>query len=775
MKKYFKEDPWCIIEEGFDASRNLVSESIFSLGNGRFGQRGNFEEYFSGNSFRGNYIAGIYYPDKTRVGWWKIGYPEYYAKVLNAVNWTEMDIWIGGERLDLAVWELISFKRILHMREALLERRFQARSPLGTVVEVCARRFCSRANDSMGAIRYQIRPVNYSGECLVHMGLDGNVVNRDANYGEKFWEERGYHFNQGLTQLHLRTRKTEFDVQAAFKANIYHRNERLLPEMSLLKKEKYAGITYRFDIAKGETYTIEKLAGLMHQERPLADREERWDSILESLRTERFEDFLSAHIAAWGKIWSQSDIRIEGDVAAQQGIRFNILQLNQTYTGQDASLNIGPKGFTGEKYGGSTYWDTEAYCIPFYLGTSHASVARNLLLYRYRHLPMAIENAKKLGFTNGAALYPMVTMNGEECHNEWEITFEEIHRNGAIAFAIFNYVRYSGDEEYIREYGLEVLIAISRFWVQRVNWSPEKEKYVMLGVTGPNEYENNVDNNWYTNRIAAWCLDYTREMFNLVQSRWPDSHARIVKQTAFEVMSELDKWQEIIDHMHYPYDQKLGIFLQQDGYLDKEQLLVSDLDPQQLPLNKHWSWDRILRSPFIKQADVLQGMYFFGDEYDRPALQRNYNFYEPRTVHESSLSPCVHAILAARLGEADRAYEHYLRTARLDLDDYNSDTEDGLHITSMAGTWMSIVEGFAGMKVRSGRLHFWPLLPEQWNSYSFFMHFREVVLEVSVSSALVAIQNHSSQAVELTLYDDQYRVEGAGSLAHERRLPAIHK
>src|SRR5690606_22294478 len=177
----------------------------------------------------------------------------------------------------------------------------------------------------------------------------------------------------------------------------------------------------------------------------------------------------------------------------------------------DERLNIGPKGFTGEKYGGSTHWDTEAYCLPFFLGTARPRVARSLLIYRDKHLQNAIENAGKLGCRDGAELYPMVTMNGEECHNEWEITFEEIHRNGAIAYAIYDYIRYTGDQEYMAEYGLEVLIAISRFWAQRVNWSTAKDKYVMLGVTGPNEYENNINNNWYTNLLAVWTLNYTSE------------------------------------------------------------------------------------------------------------------------------------------------------------------------------------------------------------------------------------------------------------------------
>ena len=237
------------------------------------------------------------------------------------------------------------------------------------------------------------------------------------------------------------------------------------------------------------------------------------------------------HRKEWERIWSTSDVVIEGDIAAQQGIRFNIFHLNQTYTGKDERLNIGPKGFTGEKYGGSTYWDTEAFVLPFFLKTAPVKVARNLLIYRYKHLRKSIENAAKLGFKDGAALYPMVTMNGEECHNEWEITFEEIHRNGAIAFAIYNYVRHTGDAGYIADYGLEVLIGLSRFWSQRATFSENLGKYVILGVTGPNEYENNVNNNWYTNTIAVWTLSYTIKNLTDLKKNNPGKLKKITSRT----------------------------------------------------------------------------------------------------------------------------------------------------------------------------------------------------------------------------------------------------
>ena len=442
---------------------------------------------------------------------------------------------------------------------------------------------------------------------------------------------------------------------------------------------------------------------------------------------------------------------IEGDAAAQQGIRFNIFQLMQTYTGADERLNIGPKGFTGEKYGGSTYWDTEAYCLPFYLGTTDPKVARNLLVYRYKHLGKAIENGMKLGFKDGAAFYPFVTMNGEECHNEWEITFEEIHRTSAMAYAMRDYIDYTGDQDYLTEFGLEVLIGISRFWNQRVNWSEEKGKYVILGVTGPNEYENNVSNNWYSNYLGAWTLRFTLQGIEYVKKSNPKRYQEIVKNINFKEKTETDKWNHIVANMYFPYDEKRKVILQQDGFLDKELIKVKDLKPEDRPLNQKWSWDRILRSCFIKQADVLQGIYLFEDDFDIDTVRRNFDFYEPMTVHESSLSPCVHVILASKLGYKEQAYDFYLRTARLDLDDYNNDTEDGCHITSMAGTWMSVVKGFGGMRVKNGKLNFTPYTPDQWKSYSFRLEFRGRVIKVKISKEKTETTLVSGEPLEIVM------------------------
>ncbi|MDP9079107.1 MAG: glycoside hydrolase family 65 protein [Bacteroidota bacterium] len=753
MKDYIEVDEWKIIEEGFNPHHNKVSESIFSLGNGRMGQRANFEEAYSGDTLQGNYVAGVYYPDKTRVGWWKNGYPEYFAKVLNAANWIGIDINIDSERLDLAKCEVISFRRELNMQEGYLKRNFTAKTALGKVVEVEATRFCSMADDEAGAIKYTITPVNFSGSLTITPFIDGDVVNKDSNYDEKFWDEvKKESWNDGGF-IQMRTKKTGFEVATGMLISVLQAGEPVKLHTQAVTKEKYIAAKFKLQVTEGQNTTIIKYAAnLSSQNYEAADLAANLKTTLANISKKGFDIMLQEQADAWAEKWKMNDIIIEGDASAQQAIRFNIFQLNQTYTGEDDRLNIGPKGFTGEKYGGSTYWDTEAYCVPFYLSTADQKVTKNLLLYRYKQLGKAIENAKLLGFNNGAALYPMVTMDGTECHNEWEITFEEIHRNGAIAYAIFNYVRYTADEAYLADYGLEVLIAIARFWSQRVTFSGDRQQYVMLGVTGPNEYENNVNNNWYTSTLATWCMKYTMEVAEKIKATDAAKYAELVKRISFNETEETARFKDIIAKMYYPYDERQQVFLQQDGYLDKEQILVKDLPAADRPINQKWSWDRILRSCYIKQADVLQGIYFFEDQYDIETIRRNFDFYEPRTVHESSLSPCVHAILAAKLGDEARAYEFYLRTARLDLDDYNNDTEDGCHITSMAGTWMSVVEGFGGMRVIDGKLSFQPFLPGKWQSFSFHIGFRGAVLNIKVSKDGVQIKNLSGSETNVFIY-----------------------
>ncbi|RCT53913.1 glycoside hydrolase family 65 protein [Winogradskyella sp. KYW1333] len=731
---YIIPNEWSIIEEGFNPDNVKASESIFSIGNGAMGQRANFEEHYSGPTFQGSYIAGVYYPDKTRVGWWKNGYPEYFAKVLNAPSWIGIDVNVNGEQIDLYSCKKVeNFRRELNMKEGLLLRSFKYTLHNGGEIQVNTKRFLSLELDEIGAIEYSITPLNIDADLVITPYIDGAITNEDSNWDDKFWNISNLVVENDQAFIEAQTMKTNFHTCTFMQSECLVNDQNAGLQPQVIETDNKISFIYNISVKQQEVFSIHKFGGYTSGRNHDKDALIAETKVALAKATQAgFSQLLSNQKKSWAKIWDMADITINGDVKAQQGIRFNIFHLNQTYLGTDPKLNIGPKGFTGEKYGGSTYWDTEAYCIPFYMSTKDQSVARNLLTYRYKHLEKAIKNAEKLGFSNGAALYPMVTMNGEECHNEWEITFEEIHRNGAIAFAIYNYHRYTGDYSYIPEMGLEVLIGIARFWHQRATYSAEKNKYVILGVTGPNEYENNVNNNWYTNYIAQWCINYTVENIEKIESEFTTDFTRILNKVKLS-KAEISEWKSVADNMYFPYSEDHNVFLQQDGFLDKELITVADLDKSQRPINQKWSWDRILRSPYIKQADTLQGFYFFEDHFSKEELGRHFDFYEPFTVHESSLSPCVHSIQAAKLDRMEQAYTFYLRTSRLDLDDYNHEVHEGLHITSMAGTWMSIVEGFGGMRVRNNQLTFEPKIPEQWDGYSFNVNFRNQIIKVIVN------------------------------------------
>jgi len=758
-KNYIIPNEWSIIEEGFDAENVEASESLFSIGNGSIGQRANFEEDYSGSTFQGSYIGGIYYPDKTRVGWWKNGYPEYFAKVLNAPNWIGIHIAINGTKFDLNTCKISNFKRELNMKEGWLGRSFKAQLTTGEQIEVFAKRFVSIDFNETGAIEYHIKALNFSGEITYSPYIDAGIENEDANYDEFFWEILEIVEGENSGCILSKTLKTEFHVSTAMQIALAINNEEIaVPQETKIEAKKLT-YSYTLKVNEEDVATIYKFGSYvssLNYEKSALNAASL--SNVQNANELGFQALLNTQIKAWETIWKTADIVIEGDIKAQQGIRFNIFQLNQTYLGTDARLNIGPKGFTGEKYGGSTYWDTEAYCIPFYMATKDDKVAKSLLLYRYNQLDKAIENAEKLGFKDGAALYPMVTMNGEECHNEWEITFEEIHRNGAMVYGIYNYVNYTQDFEYIPKNGLEVMIAIARFWHQRANFSEAKNKYVILGVTGPNEYENNINNNFYTNYLAKWCIEYTVDCLNKVKHDFTEDFDRVVAKTNLTA-EETYQWLKVADNMYFPFDEEKEIYLQQDGFLDKEIIPVEDLPKSERPINQKWSWDRILRSCYIKQADVLQCFYFFENKFSTKELEKHFDFYEPITVHESSLSPCVHSILAASIDRMPKAYEQYLRTARLDLDDYNHEVHEGCHITSMAGTWMSVVQGFGGMRVwEDGLLNFNPQIPAEWKSYAFTINFRGSILKVYKSQTDCKFENESDNDITIFVNSEKITI-----------------
>lgn len=721
MKRIFEIDPWKVVTHEFKPEDKRLQESMTAIGNDYMGMRGNFEEGYSGDSLQGTYLAGVWFPDKTRVGWWKNGYPEYFGKSINAPSFLGIGIKVNGEKIDLAKINFSDFELSLDMHQGLLSRSFIYEGS-DTKVKFEFKRFLHISLKEAALINVKATVLEGHAKIEFDATLDGNVVNEDSNYDEHFW-------------LALGEDAEKHNIQVETKPNPYK-----VPQFTVLLKESLRGNGKKIngevstdkeflsekivvELSKDESYDLEKdVIVVTSRDVKAEDQAAKADELMQQLQSKSFEESLADHTAVWAKRWEKSDVEIAGDDAAQQGIRFNILQLFMTYYGEDKRLNVGPKGFTGEKYGGATYWDTEAYIVPMYLCVTQPEVTKSLLEYRYDQLPGAFHNAKQQGLKG--ALFPMVTFNGIECHNEWEITFEELHRNADIPFAIYQYTNYTGDESYVKGHGMEVLVDTARFWADRVHFSKMRNKYVIHGVTGPNEYENNVNNNWFTNTMARWLLQYTLE-------RLPKANKDVLEKLK---VSDEEKahWQDIVDNMYLGEDKDLGIFLQQDDFLDKDIRPVSSIPADQLPINQHWSWDKILRSPFIKQADVLQGIYFLNDRYTKEQKEKNFDFYEPLTVHESSLSPSIHSILAAELGKKEKAVELYERTARLDLDNYNNDTVDGLHITSMSGSWLAIVQGFAGMRYDHNQLKFNPFIPDGWDHYSFKINYRGRLIKVYV-------------------------------------------
>lgn len=760
MRKYLKTDEWNIIEEDFQADNMRMSESIFSLGNGHFGQRGNFEESYHSDSFRGSFVAGITFLDKTRVGWWKNGFPRFYSRVPIAADWGNINIRLIDEELDLAQWDVNSFSRRLDMKGGISYREAEVTSPKGHHLRIYAEHIISMSQPDLCLIRYAVTSIDYTGRISFVPTINAENNNKEEGPDGKVWNILRSGVANDCAFLWTQTRKEDGQICYAMTYQFFKNNKEAATNPIRIEKEKQTGFSVGADVKPGETVTLVKyvaIASSLHYE-----RQELVETSMQEARRAKaigWDTLMEDHRKAWQDIWNETDVVIEGDAEAQQGIRYNIFQLYQTYRGDDARLNIGPKGFTGEKYGGNTYWNTELCCVPFFLLSTPKNIVENLLMYRYHHLPKAIENARKLGFKNGAALFPQVTSSGEECHSEWEITFEEIHRNNIIVYAIVQHAILTGTIEYIAKYGLEVMIAVCRFWSQRVSFSRPKQQYVILGVTGPDEYENNVDNNWYTNYSCVQCLKTTLEYIDTIAGKYPDDYSRIRRATAFQYNEEAQRWTDIIERMYLPEDKENAIFIQNDGYMDKELQSVDAIPAEERPINQHWSWDRILRSCYIKQSDVLLGLYLYYFNFDKETVRRNFDFYEPMTVHESSLSPHIHSILASRIGYVEKAYELFIHATRLDLDDYNNETAEGLHITSMPGSWLAVVKGFAGMQISKDMLlRFSPVLPKKWKSYTFRVNYQGNTLQISVGKA-IKISLTSGDKLSIQVYQNTYMLK----------------
>ncbi len=756
---YFRVDPWRIIEEGFDPGYARVSESVFSLANESMGVRGSFDEGTSGDSLRGVYVNGVYDLDQLNRSY--RGIIDHTHFMIPAVDWLRTGISLDGEKLDLGQGRFRDFERVLDMQCGTLTRRFVWQSKTGKEIRFTFLRFIDMVHRERAYQRISMEALNFTGEVEISSGLSFDVWHE--GYKKCFWNETRIFQEQNWMILQSRTTHSAQEVFAGAILDVS-------ADIDFVCGEKTIDGCATMWLRQGEVCHLDKRAVILFNGFSGDALSHNGASALKRSEAVSLDEALQAQRAYWDAWWKTSDIQIEASgketeaavAAEQQGIRFCIFQLAQTYNGGSMRHNIGAKGMTGEAYNGHAFWDTEACCLPFYL-LSNPAAARNLLMFRYNTLPQALERAKMLDCKG--ACYPIATLNGEEACALWQHASLQMQPSTAVAYGIWHYVHLTGDEEFLWQYGAEILLQIARYLFSRAEKGSLTGKYGYFGVMGPDEFHMMVNNNAYTNYMGKRTLAYAAQTLRRMKAEQEKTYKVLAAKTQLDE-NEISAWQRMADEMYFPMGEN-GLIEQHDGYFNLPHTEIDSIPVSEFPLYEHWSYDRIYRSDMIKQPDVLMILYLYNSSFSEEVKRVNYEFYEPRTIHESSLSPAIHSILAAELGKMEDAVNFFGYATRLDLDNYNRNTREGLHITSIAMAWANIVYGFAGLRSDKEKLSFAPHLPPRWKKLSFSIMKRGSVIRVSMEQAGTSFRIDQGDAVDVDVYGKPYTL-----LAREQFVPA---
>ncbi|WEV20233.1 glycoside hydrolase family 65 protein [Clostridium perfringens] len=757
----YKIEPWNITEEEFLLKNNYRNETTFSLANGYIGTRGTFEEAYDFDvetGLEGNFVNGFYESEHIRYGEWNFGFPTESQSLLNLPNAKIIKLFIEDEEFSMLTGEIEDYKRVLHMKEGRITRDLIWVSPKGKKVKISISRFVSFNNKNLMEIRYKVTPLNFSGNLKFISAIDANVENHTrktnplVDYGP---------FGKRLANDYIDSIKDE----------LYYEGITLNSELSIacgavnrissenfirknFKNYELCGVSYEFYAKENEEIILDKFIAYstsldMNCEKLhgfikaiLSDAEEQGYIEAESEQKEYVEEF-----------WRTADVIIEGDDALQQGIRFNLFHLMQS-AGRDGKTGMGAKGLSGEGYEGHYFWDTEMYVLPVFVYTK-PDLAKKLLDYRYFTLDKARERARVLGHDKGA-LYPWRTINGEEASTYFPLGTAQYHINADIAYAFKLYVDVNDDFNYLKDKAAEVLCETSRVWANVGSFSEYVgNKYCICAVTGPDEYNAIVDNNFYTNlmarenlRDAIWALNKIKEKDQL-------AYDNLVKKIDLKD-EEIEYWKKIIENMYFPYDEKRGVYPLDDGFMKRK-----PWDDSKIPKEKrHLLYENyhplfIFRQRMSKQADAILAMYLHSNLFSIEELRKNYDFYQEVTLHHSSLSTCIFGILASQIGYDEEAYKYFSQSARMDLDDYHNNFYAGIHAANMAGTWQGIVNGFAGLRTNKGVLELNPTIPKEWNAYSFKIFYKKNLLEIKISKDEIEIRLLEGENLELYVYGEK--------------------
>ncbi|MDR1543355.1 MAG: hypothetical protein LBS50_02890 [Prevotellaceae bacterium] len=788
--KYFKLDPWSVIEEGFDEKHGKVAESIFSLGNEYQGVRGYFDEGYSGAKHVGCYYNGFYesLPE--------VGHPNTYNgfvlknnALTNSVDWLYTRLEIDGETLDLATSQFADFQRVLDLKTGILTRSFVWETKSGKRLKLIFERFTSLVNTHLACQKISFEALNFDGEIMVTSGLDFSI---HAEGTPNNWESADLQSVPNVPNTFAILGKTKFSnryLYSAFRLEFDDNNRR---ELQTCASELFVGTHFSLKLEKNKEISFKKIV-TSYAGKVLKINQDAWTVIYKCKKsvaakienkdfadthetakqvwqkgldlTEKnialtYEKALSEHKDFWKNVWENLDIAIEGDDENQQGIRYCIFQLHQTYHGSDASLNIGAKGLTGDAYEGKAFWDTEAYCLAFYI-FNNPKAAKNLLEYRYNSLEQARRRAEVLDCKG--ACYPIATIDGWENCAVWQHGSFQIHVSGSVAFGIEEYANLTQDKDFLYSHGIEMLIEIARFYVSRAQQNPHTKKYGFYGVMGVDEFHLLVNNNCFVNYLAKKSIDYALKIFDEMQQNAHDKLAEISKKIDLK-SAEIAKFKEVAENMTMLQGEN-GVFEQHEGFYNLPHIDLHNIPREDFPLYDNWAYDRIYRTDMIKQPDVLMFLFMFAQDFSREVKKVNYEFYEPICMHESSLSPSIHSVIASEIGKHSEAADFFGFATRLDLDDYNNNACQGLHTTSISAAWTNIVFGFGGMRVLEPILSFAPSIPKKWKSLSFKVLYKDAIISVFVEKTQVTFKSAGEKNIlplQIKIYDKVYSVDNKG-------------
>ncbi|PHZ86676.1 hypothetical protein CRD36_00465 [Paremcibacter congregatus] len=755
---------WTIREDDFSRGNSMLSETLFSLANGYIGTRGTFEEGAGdpNSSCEGTYLNGVYMREKIPYGENAAGFASHNHKMAPVPNGKSVRIFIGAEEFRPEKGTLHHHSQQLDMRRGLLTRHADWTSPSGKRLHLDSRRFVSLADSHLMALEISVTPLNFDGVLDIHSGLDcssGSVQdNDDPRVGKLSLKDSltlvEKHTDNGHGFLRHNTIGGDREICSAFSESISGPGA---PDSLTWSTPDGIGMRHICPALQNQPVILTKYIAYFHKENSSkASLPQMAGHCLTAAASNGFDVLLEQHCQVLDDFWRDADITIDGDPALQQGMRFNLFHIFLS-AGRDGRSNISAKGLTGPGYDGHYFWDTEIYIIPSLL-YSMPDIARKLLEYRYHILPAARTRARQMGHGTGA-LYPWRTIGGEECSAFFPASTAQYHINAAIAYAIDHYYEVTEDWAFIGKYGAEMIFETARLWPGLGHFSARHQgQFCLYEVTGPDEYTAMVDNNFYTNAMAqrhlAIAVKIATEMAHLDPAAFRMLCNRIDLSD-----DEIALWAEMAEKMYLPYDKDLQINPQDDSFLDKPEWDFANVPKENYPLLLHYHPLVIYRHQVLKQADVILAMFLLGERYSIDLKRRNLDYYEPRTTHDSTLSSCIHSIICTEVGEASAAYDFFEDTARMDLDNHHHNSEYGVHTAAMAGSWMAVVNGFAGMRLHHSRLSFAPTLPKAWTGYHFSLRFRgrRITLSVTTDQVTYALTDgpelmilHEDQNVSLT-------------------------